>query len=136
MHRRRSVPLSREILNLEVDLLHLCRVRDSASNLEQGSGEGERVVKGEDEDEIWGVEEDEEEEESEIEEGIRPPYRRHKWNLVVVRSKIEFPEAYRRAEIIMIDDFNIGGGIPRIQWPDPGERRSGVYFLISILETI
>ena len=48
----------------------------------------------------------------EVEEGTRPPYRRHKWILVEVWSKIEFKEAYRRAERIKTDDFNIGGGIP------------------------
>ena len=62
-----------------------------------------------------------------MEEGIRPPYRRHKWNLVVIWTKIEMPEAYRRAERIMIDDFNIGREISRIQWPDPGEKKIGPF---------
>ena len=85
---------------------------------EEGRGDGRRAVKDEEADGEWELdeeEEEEEEEESEIEDGgIRPPYRRHTWKIVASWSKIDLPEAYRRAEKIMTQDFNIGGGIPRM----------------------
>ena len=87
-------------------------------------------------DEVQEEEEEEEEgeeEESEIEDGgIRPPYNRHKWKLVASWSKIDLQEAYRRAEKIMIDDFNIGGGIPWIERPEPGEKKIGPFSFKSV----
>ena len=95
--------------------------------LEDGSGGGRRAEKDEDWDEGWSAGEVEEEEESEMEEGVRKPYRRHKWILVAACSGIELKEAYKNFEGIMVDDFSIGGGISRSQWPEPGEKKIGQF---------
>ena len=95
-------------------------------NLDEEEEEEEEKEEEEEEEEEEEKEEkeEEEEEESKIEDwGIRPPYKRHKWMLVASWSKIDLPEACRREEKIMIDDFNIGGGIPRIDWPEPGDKK-------------
>ena len=87
-------------------------------------------MKNEEADGEWELdeeEEEEEEEESEIEDGEfdRWGYMRHTWKLVASWSKIDLPEAYRHPEKIMIDDFNIGWGIPRIDWPEPVDKKIG-----------
>ena len=33
---------------------------------------------------------------------------------------------------IMIDDFNICGGIPRIEWPEPGDNKLGPFSFKSV----
>ena len=37
-----------------------------------------------------------------------------------------------RCDPIMIDDFGVGGGIPRIQWQEPEDKKIGQFFFKSV----
>ena len=47
-------------------------------------------------------------------------------------ANIELKEAYKRCQPIIIDDFGVGGGIPRIQWPEPGDKEIGQFCFKSV----
>ena len=64
------------------------------------------------------------EKESDTRQG-RKPYQKHEWTVVHARANIDLNDAFRRAEKIMTDDFNIAGGIPFKEWPAPVEKKIG-----------
>ena len=75
-----------------------------------------KVVDEDDEDEDKWTEDDDEGTDA----GSRSSFMKKKWKLVVVWTNIDKEEAYRRAAVIMTDDFEVAGG-PAHTWGEPSE---------------
>ena len=79
--------------------------------LEQVRGNGGSTAKVDDDNDRCSLGEDEE-----TDTGSWPPYRKNKWMLVAAWTNIDKQKVFRRAEVIMTEDFNIAGGLRPNKW--------------------